>query len=253
LDNQTEANETFDDLTEQQIRLEEARKARIEAEMRQEKSKSLKAAWTKAQKTAKKIPAKVIAIVSVVALACILVLTRVVIPLAFDGNNTQRISIANLKEVVNVERLSTVEYEYHGIAEKTGKFLWADTVDYRVKYEAHTRAYVNMTDIEFSINEEDKTVIAYIPEATIDTPTLDETQFGFLPESVNADMKDIIALCKEDAVDDLNKDQILKVSSDSLKSTVKALTLPLLDDEWNLEFKNLAEYNQNGAEDNETA
>lgn len=252
MENQPESQETFDNLTEQQIRLEEARKARIEAEMKQEKRKSRKAAWERTRKATRKIPKKIVAAVSLAAIIVIVFLAGAIIPLAIDGNKTQYLSVANLKEVVDVENLSTVEYEYRGIAEKTGKILWADTVDYRVKYEAHTHAYVNMTDIEFSIDEDAKTVTAYIPEATIDEPTLDETKFDFLPENARADMKDIIALCKEDAINDLNKDEILEASSTNLKSTVRALTMPLLDDGWSLVFKSLSEYEQNGT-DNATA
>lgn len=57
-------------------------------------------------------------------------------------------------------------------------------------------------------------------------------------------MKDVIALCREDAANDVDKEEIKEQAEASLKDTVKALTLPLLGDEYQLEFKPIAEYNE---------
>lgn len=113
-----------------------------------------------------------------------------------------------------------------------------------IKYEAHIRASYTLSDIQFGINEEDKVVTAYLPEAQIGDPQLDSSKFGYLPESATADMKDVIALCREDAANDVDKEEIKEQAGASLKDTVKALTLPLLGDEYQLEFKPIAEYNE---------
>ena len=157
------------------------------------------------------------------------------LPWMTDNHETQYLATSDLKSAV---------YTYHGIAEKHGKFLWQDRVDYRVKYEAHIRASYTLSDIQFGINEEDKVVTAYLPEAQIGDPQLDNSKFGYLPESATADMKDVIALCREDAANDVDKEEIKEQAEASLKDTVKALTLPLLGDEYQLEFKPIAEYNE---------
>lgn len=167
-----------------------------------------------------------------------------VLPWLVDNHETQYLATSDLKSAVDIDSLSTIDYTYHGIAEKHGKFLWQDRVDYRVKYEAHIRASYTMSDIEFGINKEDKVVTAYLPEARIGDPQLDNSKFGYLPESATADMKDVIALCREDAANDVDKKEIKEQAEASLKDTVKALTLPLLGDEYQLEFKPLAEYNE---------
>lgn len=165
------------------------------------------------------------------------------LPWIADNHETQYLATSDLKSAVDIDSLSTIDYTYYGIAEKHGKFLWQDRVDYRVKYEAHIRASYTLSDIRFGINEEDKVVTAYLPEVQIDDPQLDNSKFGYLPESATADMKDVITLCREDAANDVDKEEIKKQAEASLKDTVKALTLPLLGDEYQLEFKSIAEYN----------
>lgn len=166
------------------------------------------------------------------------------LPWITDNHETRYLATSDLKSAVDIDSLSTIDYAYHGIAEKHGQFLWQDNVDYRVKYEAHIRASYTLSDIQFGINEEDKVVTAYLPEARIGDPQLDNSKFGFLPERVTADMKDAIALCREDAANDVDRDEVKEQAEASLKDTVKALTLPLLGDEYQLEFKPIAEYNE---------
>lgn len=166
------------------------------------------------------------------------------LPWMADNHETQYLATSDLKSAVDIDSLSTIDYTYHGIAEKHGKFLWQDRVDYRVKYEAHIRASYTLSDIQFEIDEEDRVVTAYLPEAQIGDPQLDNSKFGYLPESATADMKDVIALCREDAANDVDKEEIKEQAEASLKDTVKALTLPLIGDEYQLEFKPIAEYNE---------
>ena len=166
------------------------------------------------------------------------------LPWMADNHETQYLATSDLKSAVDIDSLSTIDYTYHGIAEKHGKFLWQDRVDYRVKYEAHIRASYTLSDIQFEIDEEDRVVTAYLPEAQIGDPQLDNSKFGYLPESATADMKNVIALCREDAANDVDKEEIKEQAEASLKDTVKALTLPLIGDEYQLEFKPIAEYNE---------
>ncbi len=185
-----------------------------------------------------------------IAITAILVVLVVVGVLFFGAvrscipaaSEPQYLSETTLMNVVNIENLNTVDYTYKGIAEKAGKFLWADTVDYRVKYEAHIRASYDMGEIRFTLDEENMVVTAYLPEAQISEPVLNENEFGFLPENAAADIRDILAICKEDAAKDLNQDEIKRGARDSLEKTVEALTAPLLGDKWTIEFKDLSEY-----------
>lgn len=166
------------------------------------------------------------------------------LPWMVDNHETQYLATSDLKSAVDIDNLSTIDYTYHGIAEKHSTFLWQDCVDYRVKYEAHIRASYTLSDIQFEIDEEDRVVTAYLPEAQIGDPQLDTNKFGYLPEGATADMKDVIAICREDAANDVDKEEIKKQAETSLKDTVKALTMPLIGDEYQLEFKPIAEYDE---------
>ncbi|NHM13605.1 DUF4230 domain-containing protein [Eggerthellaceae bacterium zg-886] len=175
----------------------------------------------------------------------------VVAPLALDPGKTEYPSETSLKEAVDIESLAAVDYTYKGIAEKAGKFLWNDTVDYRVKYEAHIRASYDMGEIEFALDKEHMVATAYLPEAQISDPVINENEFGFLPENAAANIRDILAICKEDAAKDPNREEIKRQARDSLEDTVEALTAPLLDDEWTIEFKDLSEYSNKKEVQNE--
>lgn len=237
-----EQEDNLDPKKEQQIRLEEARKERIEAEMKKKKQAAREDTRKRAASSFKKVPKKIKIIGAIVLLAILIALFGIVLPLVLDDDETQYLTETSLKEAVDIENLEAIDYTYKGIAEKAGKFLWADTVDYRVRYEAHVRASYDMAEIEFILDDASKTVVAFLPEAQIGSPVLDENKFGYLPEHATADMRDILALCKEDAVNDLNQDEVKKEANESLKNVVTALTMPLLGDEYSLDFKSLSEY-----------
>lgn len=179
---------------------------------------------------------------ALVVAAALFVFFACVLPWITDNHETQVLTTSDLKSAVDIDSLSTVDYTYHGVVEKHGRFLWMDRVDYRVKYEAHIRASYTMSDIQFGIDEENKVVTAYLPKAQVGEPQLDNSKFGYLPENATADMKDVLSLCRKDAADEVDKKEIKKQADASLQDTVKALTLPLIEDEYKLVFKPLAEY-----------
>ena len=192
----------------------------------------------------------VIAVVGV-AVALLIAFFGFVLPYMLDDHKTSYVSEAHLEKAVNIENLSAIDYVYCGIAEKPGRFLWMDNVEYRIKYEAHVRAYYNMDEIQFSMDRDNKVATAYLPEPQFSEPKLDETKFGYLPEKANADIPDILAMCREDAANELNYEQMKGEAEESLKGIVQGLTLPLLDDEWQIEFKPLAEYEGGAADEAE--
>ena len=185
-----------------------------------------------------------------VPIAIIIVIAGIVVPMLTSRSETEYFGSSELKAAVNIESLSTVDYGYTGIAEKAGKWLWMDNVAYRVKYEAHVTATCNMGEIEFVVDQENKTVTAYLPEATIEEPVLVTDSFDYLPSDPGANISDVIKLCKEDAANDVDKNQIQQEAYESLESTVRALTTPILgDDGWKLKFDKLANYQgDDGAE-----
>ncbi len=94
-------------------------------------------------------------IAGIAVLAIVLVLLMgFLLPSVFSGNKTEYFGTSSLKNAVNIESLSTVEYPYTGIAEKhSTTFFGNDKVNYRVKYDATVRASYKLSSIEFVIDE----------------------------------------------------------------------------------------------------
>ena len=152
---------------EREIRLEQARTARIEAEERSRKKESRRASRKALGRFAKRFPLKVILPIAAVALVAIF---GFVLPYVMDDDETQYVTESDLKSAVDIDNLSTIDYVYHGIAEKHSTFLWQDRVDYRVKYQAHVRASYKLVDIEFRVDRDNGVATAYLPEAEIIPP-----------------------------------------------------------------------------------
>lgn len=244
------------DAIEKEIRLEEARRKRVEAENKaannrraEEKRAARAASRDAASAFISGIPLKAKFILLAGVIIAVIVVFGVSVPVIMDDDQTMYLSTANLESAVEIDELSTVDYVYHGVAEKHVKFFWQDKIDYRVKYEAHIRAYYNLTEVRFKIDEESETVTAYIPKPEIAEPQLDDTKYGYLPEGASADLREVIALCKEDASGDVDKNEVEEQAEKSLKDTIRALTMPLLGEQYQLGFKPLAEYESDPKKD----
>lgn len=188
----------------------------------------------------KKIPLRFKVLVAVTMIILGVVVFGVILPLALDNDETQYTSDATLKSAVDIGKLEVVDYTYKGIAEKTSQFLWTENVDYRVKYEAHVRASYDMSAIDFRVDNESKVVTVLLPDLEISEPVLNETEFGYLPENATADIKDVIALCKEDVANEFNSEGLRTEALESVRETVEALIGPLFDDSWRIEFEDVS-------------
>ena len=184
----------------------------------------------------KKVPLKIKIIGLAIAAGVAVLVFGVILPLALDGDETQYVASATLKRAEDIGNLEVVDYTYTGIAEKKSQLLWAENVDYRVKYEAHVRASYDMSAIEFDVDNENKVVRVSLPDVEISEPVLDEAKFSYLPENVTADVRDVLTLCKEDVANELDSEGLRTEALESVRETVEALTSPLLDEAWTFDF-----------------
>ena len=157
----------------------------------------------------RKVPLKIKILSLVVVAILIILIFGVALPLALDNDETQYLSDATLKSAVDIGDLEVVDYTYKGIADKTSQFLWAENVDY---------------------------------------PVLDETKFGYLPENATADVRDVIALCKEDVASEFSDAGLRTEAMESVRETVEALIRPLLDSAWQIEFEEVSAKEESGRE-----
>lgn len=163
-----------------------------------------------------------------VAIAVVIVVTLVFLPVLFNhGKSGTTISKATLKKAVNISKLSTAEFTYEGITEKTND---KGEAIYHIYYEASVNAGMNLKDIDFDIDHNNKTVTPILPEMAISTPVIDESVIEFLPTDANVDMREVIEICKADANKEIENAPIIKETAlRNMHTTIEALLMPILN------------------------
>lgn len=126
---------------------------------------------------------------------------------------------------------STAEFVYNGVAEKKNENSPED-VDCYIAYDANVKVGINMEDVKFKIDEEKKTVTPILPEIEINIATLDENSISYIPKNPDLSLKEVITLCKEDAINEANtSDKLYETAEENLQSVIEALLAPILEHE----------------------
>lgn len=166
------------------------------------------------------------------SLACVVILIvlffAVIKPQFIDsGKGVTFLSSSQLEKVVCVSKLSTAEYVYNGIAEVTNE---DGKVTQRIKYDAKVNAGIDdMTGIKFEVDNDAMTVTPVLPKIVIQEPVIDTASFDYMPRNLNLELSEIVKICKQDVVSELTENSdIYKTAEENLRSTVEALTLPLI-------------------------
>ena len=137
-----------------------------------------------------------------------------------------------IKEIVNMAKLSVVEYPYSGIAE------WYDEetqVGY-VKYEGTVKIGIDFDDIEINADETAKNMEIIIPKSTqtsysTDTSTM---EFIYMSETLkkqyekNSDaLKAIYKVCEDDLIEEtgrIKNEKVYENADRNLKNIISMLT-----------------------------
>lgn len=186
---------------------------------------------------------QLIAVVAIIAIAVIAIGSAAF----FFANQGRRsyLPASSLTKVVEIGKLAAAEIPYEGIAEKRDPED-SDKVLYRIRYKSTITASIDMSKIDFAVDQEKGIVTPILPEIEISNPVIDtkaqskddngeeneatEDSISYLPESPNADLKEVISICKQDAKRDAGNDELLiNTAKRNLETTIEALTKPLLD------------------------
>ena len=117
------------------------------------------------------------------------------------------ITSSQLEEAINIRQLSTAEI-------------------------ANVKVGINMEEVTFKINEEKKTVTPVLPKIEINIATLDENSISYIPKNPDLSLKEVITLCKEDAMNEANhSDKLYETAQENLESVIEALLSPILEHE----------------------
>ena len=141
------------------------------------------------------------------------------------------ITSSQLEDAINISQLSTAEFVYNGVAEKYNQEN-PDEIDCYIAYDANVKVGINMEEVTFKINEEKKTVTPVLPKIEINIATLDENSISYIPKNPDLSLKEVITLCKEDAMNEANhSDKLYETAQENLESVIEALLSPILEHE----------------------
>ena len=144
------------------------------------------------------------------------------------GDGKTVVTESTLEKAVEVSDLSVAEYNYNGVYEHYKEN--SDKIDYRVKYDATVKVGINMGDVKFTIDEDNKTVTPILPELAINDVIVDTESLGYMPENAKVEVKDAIKYCKQDVQAEAEaSEQLKEVAVENLQQVVEALIKPLLD------------------------
>ena len=168
-------------------------------------------------------------------LAAALVLAVLVVGSLFGPNVMNKIGKENvitssqLEKAIDISQLSTAEFVYNGIAEKYDDDK-PEKVECYIAYHADVKVGIQMEDVEFEIDEENKTVTPILPEISVNIAALDENEISYIPKNPDIPLKEIIVLCKEDVVREANDSKKLyQTAEENLKAVIEALVSPILE------------------------
>lgn len=181
------------------------------------------------RKALKKVKPIHIGIAFAAIAAAIALVAFVVVPAINNRDNKATIlTETQLQEVVEINKLSTARSVYKGVAIKYND---DGEIAYHVYYKSDVTAGINMKDITYTIDEENKTVTPVLPEPTINSPEVDASSIEFFEQNPSVDMGEALSLCKQDALDKVSQStEIKSYATANLQKTVEALMNPLLSD-----------------------
>lgn len=171
-------------------------------------------------------------ILIIVVLAVIVIMANLFGPAALNKIKKDDVMTSSeLEKAIDIAQLSTAEFVYNGIAEKY-KDKKPEEVECYITYNAHVKVGIDMEDVEFLIDEVNRTVTPILPEININNAVVDESSFSYILENPDISLKDVITLCKEDVMKNAAESEVLyETAEENLKAVIEGLLKPILDNE----------------------
>lgn len=170
---------------------------------------------------------KIVSIVLVVAVVA--VAAGLFVPNAVNKIRKEDvITSSQLEKVINISELSTAEFMYNGIATKYSEED-PEKEECNIAYEASVKVGIEMDKVTFTIDEENKTVTPELPEINVNTVTVDPDSLSYIPQNPKIEMKEILELCKKDALDEAGASkELYQTAEENIQSAIEALLSPIL-------------------------
>ena len=139
------------------------------------------------------------------------------------------ITSSQLEKAIDIDELSTAEFVYNGVAEKYNDDK-PEEVDFYIAYEANVKVGIQMGEVKFDIDEDNKTVKPLLPELSVNIVTPNTESLSYIPKDPDIPLKEIIALCEKDAMNEANNsEELYETAEQNLQAVIEALLSPILD------------------------
>lgn len=138
------------------------------------------------------------------------------------------ITSSQLEKAIDISDLSTAEFVYNGIADKYSEQN-PEEIACHIAYASTVKVGIALDQVTFTIDEEKKTVTPVLPEITVNTVTVDPDSLSFIPQNPDVELKDIMTVCKEDALKEASESkELYQTAEENLQSAIEALLSPIL-------------------------
>ena len=160
----------------------------------------------------------------------VLTATVIIVALFLLKNSGKKtiVTSSTLREVISISELSTGEFCYNGVVSIPEKDNPSKT-DYSVKYDSTVKAGIDANNIDFKIDEKNKTIRPIIPQIKINDVIINEGSISTIPENATAKLKETLLYCKEDALNEASKNQkLMEIAKSNLQDSITALLTPII-------------------------
>ena len=180
----------------------------------------------------------------------IIIITLIMLTISFIRvHNENRLTIttkSSLEKIIEINKLSTIEYTYNAIVAKyKDDEVKDDNVEYYVAYNGKVTAGIDFNEVNIDVNYKEKKIYITLPNVEIHEINVDMGTLDYIYEE-NTSEKDSISqeaykLCKNDLRERAkNETELLVNANENAKSAIEALIKPWIesvDKEFQIEFK----------------
>ena len=144
----------------------------------------------------------------------------------FSKGERRVLASSTLIDIVRQSQLSTASFTYNGVAEAYEK----NKIKCHIRYFAKVRAWVELNEIEFDIDDDKLTVRPILPEIQLKVEIDDTRELSFIPKNVSLSLAEALTTCEQDVVKEASESTaLLECAEENLKDIIEALIYPVVD------------------------
>ena len=181
------------------------------------------------QKLKLKLSRRAVIAVAAVLLLLLAVAVGIVVK-KVTTKKTLPLSSSSLKQIINIEELSTYEITYGGVAVGLNEKK-PDEMVYCVRYEAVVKLGINLKNAQIEVDDEAKAIRIRIPEAEMTSSELNilDRMVYNEKEYKNVSLQQEMNLCAEDVKTECAESKSLwEIADKNAKEAIRGLVKPLL-------------------------